>query len=78
MADRDNPVEARLLRRTLARCIAQAAAWHRSHVSKGLTEAANNPIESVKRAAFGFSEPPRTRDALRRQAKWHLRDHHPR
>ncbi len=30
-------------------------AWHRSHVSNGPTEAANNLIKRVKRAAFGFS-----------------------
>jgi transposase len=31
------------------------AAWHASHVSNGPTEAANNLIKRVKRAAFGFT-----------------------
>jgi transposase-like protein len=29
-------------------------AWHESHVTNGPTEAANNLIKRVKRAAFGF------------------------
>ena len=55
MADRDNPIEVRSLGRTLARWSDQIVAWHRSHVSNGPTEAANNLIKRVKRAAFGFS-----------------------
>ena len=75
MADRDNPVEVRLLRLTLARCIAQAVGWHRSHVSKGPTEAANNLIKRVKRAAFGFSSFRNFRARAMLYAgkpKWHL------
>ena len=55
MADPDNPLEVRSLGRTLARWKDQIVAWHRSHVSNGPTEAANNLINRVKRAAFGFS-----------------------
>ena len=54
-ADRDIPIEVRSLGRTLARWRDQIVAWHRSHVSNGPTEAANNLIMRVKRAAFGFS-----------------------
>jgi transposase len=55
MADGDNPMEVRSLGRTLARWKDQIVAWHRSHVSNGPTEAANNLIKRVKRAAFGFT-----------------------
>ena len=55
MADRDNPIEVRSLGRTLDRWKDQIVAWHRSHVSNGPTEAANNLIKRVKRAAFGFT-----------------------
>ncbi len=34
---------------------AQIAAWHQAHVSNGPTEAVNNLIKRVKRAAFGFT-----------------------
>ena len=33
----------------------QIAAWHAAHVSNGPTEAVNNLIKRVKRAAFGFT-----------------------
>lgn len=40
---------------TIVRWREQIAAWHRSHVSNGPTEAANNLIKRVKRvSAFGF------------------------
>jgi transposase len=55
MNDADNPSEVRSLGRTLLRWKHQIAAWHRSHVSNGPTEAANNLIKRVKRAAFGFT-----------------------
>jgi transposase len=55
LADQDNPVEVRSLGRTLKRWKEQILAWHRSHVSNGPTEALNNLIKRVKRAAFGFS-----------------------
>ncbi len=45
MADRDNPVEVRSLRRTLARCTEQFVTWHPSHVSNGPIEAANGLIK---------------------------------
>ena len=38
---------------TLERWRHQIAAWHRAHVSNGPTEAANNLIKRIKRAAFG-------------------------
>ena len=55
MADSDHPVEVRSLGRTLRRWKHQIAAWHRAQVSNGPTEAANNLIKRVKRAAFGFT-----------------------
>jgi transposase len=54
MADSDNPIEVRSLGRTLRRWRHQIAAWHSAQVSNGPTEAANNLIKRVKRAAFGF------------------------
>lgn len=47
--------EVRSLGRTLLRWVHQIAAWHASQVSNGPTEAANNLIKRVKRAAFGFT-----------------------
>ncbi|MGH9205767.1 MAG: ISL3 family transposase [Acidimicrobiales bacterium] len=55
MADNDNPIEVRSLSRTLKRWKEHVVAWHRCHLSNGPTEAANNLIKRVKRAAFGFS-----------------------
>jgi transposase len=54
MADTDNPIEVRSLGRTLKRWKEQIVAWHRSHATNGPTEAANNLIKRVKRAAFGM------------------------
>jgi len=55
MADRDQPIEVRSLGRTLKRWRHQIAAWHTAQVTNGPTEAANNLIKRVKRAAFGFT-----------------------
>ena len=55
LQDKDYPIEARSLGRTLIRWRHQIAAWHHAHVSNGPTEAANNLIKRVKRAAFGFT-----------------------
>jgi len=55
LQDTDYPIEARSLGRTLIRWKHQIAAWHRAHVSNGPTEAVNNLIKRVKRAAFGFT-----------------------
>jgi transposase len=55
MTEPDNPIEVRSLGRTLRRWKHQIAAWHGAHVSNGPTEAANNLIKRVKRAAFGFT-----------------------
>ena len=55
MSDADHPIEVRSLGRTLRRWKHQIAAWHRAQVSNGPTEAANNLIKRVKRAAFGFT-----------------------
>ena len=55
MKDADNPIEVRSLGRTLRRWKHQIAAWHRAQVTNGPTEAANNLIKRVKRAAFGFT-----------------------
>jgi transposase len=53
--DTDYPIEARSLSRTLIRWKHQIAAWHEAHVSNGPTEAVNNLIKRVKRAAFGLT-----------------------
>jgi len=55
LQDKDYPIEARSLGRTLIRRKHQIAAWHTAHVSNGPTEAVNNLIKRVKRAAFGFT-----------------------
>jgi transposase len=55
MADKDMPTEVRSLGRTLKRWRLQIAAWHTAHVTNGPTEAVNNLIKRVKRAAFGFT-----------------------
>jgi transposase len=55
LQDKDYPIEARSLGRTLIRWKHQIAAWHTAHVSNGPTEAVNNLIKRVKRAAFGFT-----------------------
>jgi len=55
LQDADYPSEARSLGRTLIRWKHQIAAWHKAQVSNGPTEAVNNLIKRVKRAAFGFT-----------------------
>jgi transposase len=55
LQDKDYPIEARSLGRTLVRWKHQIAAWHHAHVTNGPTEAVNNLIKRVKRAAFGFT-----------------------
>jgi hypothetical protein len=54
MADRSQPIEVRSLGRTLKNWRNEIIAWHRSHASNGPTEAVNNLVKRVKRAAFGF------------------------
>jgi transposase len=54
LQDADYPIEARSLGRTLIRWKKEIAAWHEAHVTNGPTEAVNNLIKRVKRAAFGF------------------------
>ncbi|MDE2824743.1 MAG: ISL3 family transposase [Gemmatimonadota bacterium] len=48
------PPEINRLGRTIARWTPQIANWHISRVTNGPTEALNNLIKRVKRAAFGF------------------------
>lgn len=55
LTEPDQPVEVRSLGRTLKRWKDQIVAWHRAHVSNGPTEAVNNLIKRVKRAAYGFT-----------------------
>lgn len=55
LQDADYPIEARSLGRTLMRWKHEIAAWHEAHVTNGPTEAVNNLIKRVKRAAFGFT-----------------------
>ena len=56
LKDKDYPVEARSLGRTLLRWKHEIAAWHTADVSNGPTEAVNNLIKRVRRAAFGFRD----------------------
>jgi transposase len=55
LQDTDYPPEARSLGRTLIRWRREIAAWHAARVSNGPTEAVNNLVKRVKRAAFGFT-----------------------
>ena len=52
--DADCPPDLRRLGRTLGRWHTQIVNWHRARVSNGPTEAINNLVKRVKRAAFGF------------------------
>ena len=54
LRDADCPPELRRLGRTLGRWHTQIVNWHHARVSNGPTEAFNNLIKRVKRAAFGF------------------------
>jgi transposase len=54
LLDVDHPPEVRSLGRTLRRWRHQIVGWHRSRVSNGPTEAANNLIKRIKRVGFGF------------------------
>lgn len=54
MSSQDKPPEVRSLARTLTRWKDHIVAWHKEKLSNGPTEAANNLIKRVKRAAFGF------------------------
>ena len=54
LTDTDCPPELRRLGGTLARWHTQITNWHRARASNGPTEAINNLIKRVKRAAFGF------------------------
>ena len=54
LTDTDCPPELRRLGRTLSRWHTAIINWHRARVTNGPTEAINNLIKRVKRAAFGF------------------------
>ncbi len=54
LQDTDSPPELRRLGRTLGRWHTPIVNWHHARVSNGPTEAINNLIKRVKRAAFGF------------------------
>ena len=54
LADADCPPELRRLGRTLAHWHTPIVNGHHARVSNGPTEAINNLIKRVKRAAFGF------------------------
>ena len=56
LRDQAGPPELRRLGRTLTKWAGQIAAWHRSHVSNGPTEAINNLVKRVKRTAFGMTK----------------------
>jgi len=54
LTDTDCPPELRRLGRTLSRWHQAIVNWHRARVTNGPTEAINNLVKRVKRAAFGF------------------------
>jgi Transposase len=54
MAAETWPLEVHSLGRTLKNWRDEIIAWHRSKATNGPTEAANNLVERVKCAAFGF------------------------
>ena len=49
------PPETNRLGRTLSSWRTQISNWHAARVTNAATEAANNLIKRVKRAAFGFT-----------------------
>jgi len=53
--DQSLPPEINRLGRTIWRWRTQISNWHHARVSNAATEAANNLIKRVKRAAFGFT-----------------------
>ena len=55
LQDRTCPPEIHRLGRTIVRWRQQIAAWHQAHLTNAATEAANNLIKRIKRAAFGFT-----------------------
>ena len=54
LQDESCPPEVQRLGRTITTWRHQIAAWHRSRVSNGPTEAINNLVKRVKRVAFGM------------------------
>ena len=54
LQDQSCPPVIHKLGRTIARWTPQITNWHISKVTNGPTEALNNLIKRVKRAAFGF------------------------
>ena len=54
LQDQSCPLEINKLGRTIARWTAQITNWHISKVTNGPTEALNNLIKRIKRAACGF------------------------
>lgn len=54
MKAEDKPPEVHSLARTLERWKGHIIAWHTEKLSNGPTEAMNNLVKRVKRAAFGF------------------------
>ena len=54
LGDESCPPEVNKLDRTIARWTPQITNWHISKVTNGPTEALNNLIKRIKRAAFGF------------------------
>ena len=55
LQDPDLAPEVNRLGRTLSRWSTQITNWHVARVTNAATEAANNLIKRVKRAAFGFT-----------------------
>ena len=72
LQDESCPPEINKLGRTIGRWTPQITNWHISKVTNGPTEALNNLIKRIKRAAFGFrnfANLPNTGPSLRRETQ---------
>ena len=72
LQDESCPPEINKLGRTIGRWTPQITNWHISKVTNGPTEALNNLIKRIKRAAFGLPqlrELPNTGPSLRRETQ---------
>ena len=71
------PAEINRLGRTIWRWRTQIANWHTARVTNAATEAANNLVKRVKRAAFGFTnfdKLPNPRPLYAGRPNWALLD----
>ncbi len=64
LQDKDYPIEARSLGRTLIRWKHQIAAWHEAHVTNGPTEAVNNLIQAREAGGLRVHQVPELSDPV--------------